>query len=110
MFDLNFEHLLPLILYAETHYKFKGIYSRLFQTEPEIVADAPFRVEPGRPIPILVLVKDAHRFPIEIQKILIEIKQTDKLIAKRIELELTDPNQKYRVFTRPPIVKDYYQH
>lgn len=25
-----------------------------------------------------------------------------KLVAKRIELELTDPNQKYRLFTRPP--------
>lgn len=26
-----------------------------------------------------------------------------KLIAKRIELELSDPDQKYRLFTRPPI-------
>lgn len=25
-----------------------------------------------------------------------------KLVAKRIELELKDPNQKYRLFTRPP--------
>jgi putative nucleotide binding protein len=25
-----------------------------------------------------------------------------KLVAKRIELELSDPNQKYRLFTRPP--------
>ncbi|HDM67080.1 MAG TPA: DUF655 domain-containing protein [Thermoplasmatales archaeon] len=28
-----------------------------------------------------------------------------KLIAKRIELELSDPNQKYHLFTRPPISK-----
>jgi predicted nucleic acid-binding OB-fold protein len=25
-----------------------------------------------------------------------------KLVAKRIELELSDPEQKYRLFTRPP--------
>jgi len=28
-----------------------------------------------------------------------------KLIARRIELELSDPNQKYHLFTRPPISK-----
>ncbi len=33
------------------------------------------------------------------------LRAPDKLIAKRIELELTDPNQKYRLFTRPPISK-----
>lgn len=29
------------------------------------------------------------------------LKQPEKLIAKRIELELTDPNQKYRIFVPP---------
>ena len=33
------------------------------------------------------------------------LRSPDKLIAKRIELELTDPEQKYRLFTRPPISK-----
>lgn len=33
------------------------------------------------------------------------LRAPDKLIAKRIELELTDPDQKYRLFTRPPITK-----
>lgn len=36
------------------------------------------------------------------------LRAPDKLIAKRIELELTDPNQKYRLFTRPPMTKDHY--
>ena len=35
------------------------------------------------------------------------LRSPDKLIAKRIELELTDPNQKYRIFTRPPLSKSY---
>jgi len=33
------------------------------------------------------------------------LRAPDKLIAKRIELELTDPTQKYRIFTRPPLDK-----
>jgi putative nucleotide binding protein len=36
------------------------------------------------------------------------LRSPDKLIAKRIELELTDPNQKYRIFTRPPITKGHH--
>ena len=36
------------------------------------------------------------------------LRAPDKLIAKRVELELTDPDQKYRLFTRPPISKNYY--
>jgi putative nucleotide binding protein len=36
------------------------------------------------------------------------LRAPDKLIAKRVELELTDPTQKYRLFTRPPMTKEYY--
>lgn len=36
------------------------------------------------------------------------LRAPDKLIAKRIELELSDPNQKYRLFTRPPITRGHY--
>jgi putative nucleotide binding protein len=36
------------------------------------------------------------------------LRAPDRLIAKRIELELKDPNQKYRLFTRPPISKSHY--
>jgi putative nucleotide binding protein len=36
------------------------------------------------------------------------LRAPDKLIAKRIELELTDPTQKYRLFTRPPVTKGNY--
>jgi len=36
------------------------------------------------------------------------LRSPDKLIAKRIELELTDPDQKYRLFTRLPVVNKKY--
>jgi len=84
MIDLRPEFLLPFLLYAETHYKFKGIYSRLIKNEPEIIADAPFRVEPGQPIPVLLLVKDAHRFPIQILEVTIEIRNENQVHWKRI--------------------------
>jgi len=36
------------------------------------------------------------------------LRSPDKLISKRIELELTDSEQKYRLFTRPPVSKGYH--
>ena len=35
------------------------------------------------------------------------LRSPDKLISKRVELELSDPNQKYRLFTRPPVSREY---
>ncbi len=69
LFDLSslFLPLIPVWLYAEIHYRFKFIPSRLFYRQPEIIADAPHRIEPGQPLPILLLVKDANRVPIELQ-------------------------------------------
>jgi len=44
----------------------------------------------------------------EMQERIDFLRAPDKLISKRIELELTDPSQKYRIFTRPPL--DRSQH
>lgn len=57
-----------LLLYAETHYAFKGIYSRLKKREPEIIADAPHRLEPGQPLPVLILIKDADKLPVVLER------------------------------------------
>lgn len=79
----HFDFLFPIILYAETHYKFKGIYSRFFKREPEIIADAPIRVEPGRAIPVLLLIKDACRFPIQLKSVIIELGQNNAVLLKK---------------------------
>ena len=55
-----------MILYAEIHY---GIFSRLKKKEPEIIADAPHRVEPGSPIPLLCLIKDADKYPVRLRRV-----------------------------------------
>lgn len=56
--------------YFEMHYRFRYLpFSRYFKREPEILADAPHRLEPGRKLPLTILIKDAHRFPITLHKI-----------------------------------------
>ena len=44
----------------------------------------------------------------EMQERIDFLRSPDKLIAKRIELELTDPYQKYRIFTRPPLDRSHH--
>ena len=39
--------------------------------QPEIVCDAPSRIEPGRPIPVFIFIKDADRYPVEISEVVI---------------------------------------
>ncbi|MEW6061717.1 MAG: hypothetical protein AB1600_07215 [Bacteroidota bacterium] len=56
----------PIVLYAETHYRFKYFFSFLKKSEPEIIVDAPHRVDPETPLPILVLIKDADRYPVNL--------------------------------------------
>ena len=41
----------------------------------------------------------------EMQERIDFLRAPDKLISKRVELELSDPLQKYRIFTRPPLEK-----
>ncbi|MGE5315962.1 MAG: CehA/McbA family metallohydrolase [Acidobacteriota bacterium] len=57
---------LPVVAYAETHYRFKYFFSWLKKSEPEILADMPHRLEPDADLPVLLLVKDAHRYPARI--------------------------------------------
>lgn len=70
--------LLPLLLaYAEIHYRFKFIPSRYFQQAPEILADLPRRLEPGHDLPMLLLVKDAHRYPVLLRHVEIAVSGGD---------------------------------
>ena len=63
-----------IFLYTEMHYRFKYFpFSRYFRREPEILADAPFRLDPGKPLPVLILVKDADKYPIILSSIDIEL-------------------------------------
>jgi hypothetical protein len=79
-----FIQALPLfpILYAETHYTLKG-FSLIFRRWPEIVCDAPHRVEPGKPIPLLILIRDADRFPVRLRGVRARIAYSDGNVDER---------------------------
>ena len=81
----HFALFLPMvIMYAELHFRFKWSNSRYFQKEPEILADLPIRIEPGNDIPILLIIKDAHIFPIIFKKAEIKIIKNNKIIQSKI--------------------------
>ena len=63
--------LLIPILYAEMHHTLGG-FSLVFRDLPEIVSDIPSRVEPESPVPVLLIIKDADRFPVDMLEVLIQ--------------------------------------
>ena len=49
--------IFPIIGYLEIHYRLKYFpFSRYFKREPEIYADAPYRVEPAQDLPISLII------------------------------------------------------
>jgi hypothetical protein len=75
---------LPIVLYAETHYRFKYFFSILRKREPEIIADAPHRLDPNCDLPLLIFVKDADQFPCELIEIAVTL--SDNAVSERIVL------------------------
>lgn len=49
------------------------IPSLLFRKRPEILFDTPSRIDPDRPIPLFLLIRDADRFPVVIQEALVRM-------------------------------------
>lgn len=55
--------------YAETHYKFRLPWSPIWRNRPEAVVDAPCLALPGRPIPLVLAIHDAHLFPRRLREV-----------------------------------------
>ena len=86
-FLTNLDHIIPFIFsYTEIHYRFKYLGSRYFKKEPEIIVDIPHRIEPNQDIPILLLVKDAHDFPITLLNAHVEIYFENKKLTHKISI------------------------
>ena len=77
LFDIEIYNYLFFFLYTEIHYKVPGLFSKYYLEEPEIVADCPFRIEPGCRLPVMVLVKDAHKYSIFLKRIKIIISKNN---------------------------------
>ncbi len=57
----------PVFLYAETHFRFfSGFPNLLFKREPEIIFDLPRRCDPGKDLPVVLVVNDVHMFPLQV--------------------------------------------
>ena len=74
--------LLPLA-YAEIHYTLRG-FSLVFRKRPEILVDAPWRIEAGHPVPVMILVRDADRYPVHLDEILLKINCRDRPVQTRL--------------------------
>ncbi|MBN2461111.1 MAG: CehA/McbA family metallohydrolase [Candidatus Cloacimonetes bacterium] len=63
-----------LFSYAEIHYRFHLLVPLYYRRLPEIISDAPLRITCKRgQLPVLLIVKDAHLFPVSIDGIRVEI-------------------------------------
>ncbi len=61
------------LVYAEIHYRFWKIRGRLYREMPEIVFDLPFRIRQGKPVPLFLFIKDAHRFPVHLTAVVLTL-------------------------------------
>jgi hypothetical protein len=85
------EHLIPLAaLYAETHYRFRWFpFSHYYRRQPEIIFDAPHRLEPDETLPVTLIVKDAHRFPLDIGDVVIRASGGGLTVVERFPLNIS---------------------
>ncbi|MFC1490521.1 CehA/McbA family metallohydrolase [Candidatus Latescibacterota bacterium] len=61
-----------MLSYAEFHYRpLRYFPSLIFKKQPEILFDIPGRIEPGCPIPVFLIIKDADLYPVEIDSVII---------------------------------------
>jgi len=74
-------------LYAETHYRFRYFpFSLYYRKQPEIIFDCPLRIEPGKELPVLLMIKDADKFPVEAKTVTVKVSQNNQAIEEIIEL------------------------
>ncbi len=73
----------PIVGYAETHYRMGFVPSLLKKAEPEIIFDVPHRISPGHPLPVLLLIKDAHRYPVATLEVNVELRVPGKPVLRR---------------------------
>lgn len=98
-----------LLLYPEIHYVFKYFpFSRYRRKEPEMLTDAPYRIEPGRQLPVMLLVKDAHRFPIRIHAVSIKASSAANsvLVTQTLSETIAVPLWSKTFFVMPPAGAD----
>ena len=104
-FIFSMIEFLPILLYPELHYHWGLLYPLYFRKLPEIIADVSYRIDVSREssIPIMLTVKDAHKYPIIIDFLDIHIisQAKNKCIYKeKVPIEkLFDTKFTSKIFT-----------
>ncbi|HEX2956744.1 MAG TPA: hypothetical protein VHO70_07925, partial [Chitinispirillaceae bacterium] len=71
---VNLEYIPLIALYAEIHFRFFPLFpSFLFRREPEVLFDCPRRLDPGKDLPVSLILHDCIRFPVELIEVSITI-------------------------------------
>ena len=71
--------LLPFFLYCELHFKMRWFRGFIYKNQPEILFDVPTRITTDK-LPVLLMVKDSHRFPVHIDGIEILIMKNGQAV------------------------------
>jgi len=85
-------------------------FSLIKRRMPEVLSDAPIRIEPGQSIPLLILVKDAHLYPILLDSIQVRLLYSDgveevlSFTKKKIAIDIPIWHRIYRIQPR----KDFF--
>ncbi len=79
---------LGILAYAEIHFRFPFIPSRLYRKEPEILFDLPFRAHYQEAVPLFLFVKDSHQFPVTLIEMTIEIFDSEDRIISQVKEKL----------------------
>ncbi|MFW5960167.1 MAG: hypothetical protein ACOCSE_03485 [Chitinivibrionales bacterium] len=96
----------PLLLYAETHFRFfRHFPSLIYRKAPEIVFDAPGRCMTHRKLPVSLIINDIVKFPIEINRVEIAVSHNSgchKIFSSddvgRYEIYAERPEQRFFMF------------
>ncbi|HUT62442.1 MAG TPA: CehA/McbA family metallohydrolase, partial [Anaerolineae bacterium] len=60
-----------MFAYAEIHYRPRFMSSLIYMKKPEIVCDTPTRIDSGRPLPLFIMIKDADRYPVQLETVVV---------------------------------------
>jgi hypothetical protein len=108
MEDLIFKYItLSILAYAEIHFRFPFLPSRLYQKEPEIIFDLPFRARINQSVPLFLFIKDAHIFPVKLIEITIETKDSNgnliSLFSQNSEMEIQEKFLTKKFYLKPDL-------
>lgn len=78
--------LIPLLmLYPEIHYRFRFfLFSNYFKKEPEILVDMPYKTIVGYQLPVFLIIKDAHKYPVEIINVKFSFRHSNRSTFQKI--------------------------